>query len=305
MRTPTIHDSEASQTLKVEIRLLIKLPQTEQSTSTSMNLGPILVVGATGATGRHVVQQLLDQGRQVRAIVRSKERMLSLVKIPETASTPSGSSSALLSITEASLLDLSDDELYEHVKGAEAVVACLGHNLSFEGMFGHPRRLVRDSVTRLSKAMIRAAKESGKEVQPSKPKLIVMGTVGVPNPDGTDDPRRFFDRLLLKIFLYALPPHIDNEETAQYVHSLGKDSGIEWAVVRPTDLIDGEVSPFKLYDKPQGSLFGDGLTTRANVAKAMVDFIVDNELWEKYKFSMPTIYNKKAEAPSGDAKKEL
>jgi nucleoside-diphosphate-sugar epimerase len=272
-----------------------------------MNLGPILVVGATGATGRHVVQQLLDQGRQVKAIVRSKERMLSLVKLPETApilDAGGSSSNSLLSLTEASLLDLSDDELYEHVKDAEAVVACLGHNLSFEGVFGHPRRLVRDSVTRLSKAMIRAAKDSGKE-QSSKPKLIVMGTVGVPNPDGTDDPRRFFDRMLLKIFLYALPPHIDNEETAQYVHSLGKDSGIEWAVVRPTDLIDGEVSPFNLYDKPQGNLFGDGLTTRANVAKAMVDLIVDKQLWERYKFNMPTVYNKKDEAQSGDAKKEL
>jgi nucleoside-diphosphate-sugar epimerase len=273
-----------------------------------MNLGPILVVGATGATGRHVVQQLLDHGRQVKAIVRSKERMLSLVKLPETAPTSDAgdsSGSSLLSLTEASLLDLSDDDLYEHAKGAEAVVACLGHNLSFEGVFGHPRRLVRDSVTRLSEAMIRAAKDSSGKGQSSTPKLIVMGTVGVANPDGTDDPRRFFDRMLLKIFLYALPPHIDNEETAQYVHSLGRESGIEWAVVRPTDLIDGEASPFNLHDKPQGNLFGDGLTTRVNVAKAMVDLIVDKQLWESYKFSMPTIYNQKEEATSGDAKKEL
>lgn len=257
------------------------------------------MVGATGATGRHVVQQLLDQGRPVKAIVRSKERMLALVKLPETTVAPA---KQVLSLTEASLLDLSDDELFEHVKGAEAVVACLGH----EGVFSHPRTLVRDSVSRLSEAMIRAAKDSGKAQEGKPMKLIVMGSVGVPNPDGTDDPRRWLDWVLLQIFLYALPPHIDNEESGQFVHSLGRDSGIEWAYVRPPDLIDGDVSPFNLFDKPQGPLFCDGVATRANVAKAMVNLIVDKQLWERHKFSMPTVYNKKEEeATSGDAKKEM
>jgi nucleoside-diphosphate-sugar epimerase len=271
-------------------------------------LSPVLVVGATGATGRHVVQQLLDQGRPVRAIVRSKDRMLALVKVPEStdpaqgAAAPGSCGSGLLSLTEASLLDLSDDELYEHVKGAGAVVCCLGHG----GVFSHPRRLVRDSVARLSTAMTRAAGDGsgkGRATGEEKPKLVVMGSVGVPNPDGTDDPRRFFDRLLLSIFLYALHPHIDNDEAGRYVHSLGRVSGIEWAYVRPTDLVDGDVSPFRLFDKPQGNLFCDGLTTRANVAKAMVDLVVDRQLWERHKFSMPTVYNDREEAASGDAKK--
>jgi nucleoside-diphosphate-sugar epimerase len=259
-----------------------------------MNLAPILVVGATGATGRHVVQQLLDQGRQVKAIVRSKDRMMSMLELPRDRSEP-------LMITETPLLDLSDEDLYEHVKDAEAVVVCLGHTLSFTGVFGHPRRLVRDSVQRLSTAMIKA---SLKTAPTSKPKLVVMGTVGVPNPDGTDDRRRFVDRLLLNFLRYTLPPHIDNEETALFVHSLGKDSGIEWAVVRPTDLIDGAVRPFNLYDKPHGTLFGDGVSTRANVAQAMVNLVTDKQLWEKYKFSMPTIYDRTDEPPA-EGKKEL
>ena len=244
---------------------------------------PILVVGATGATGRHVVQQLLDQGRRVKVIVRSKERMLELV---------STSTTDKLEITQASLLEMSETELVEHVRGTDSVVACLGHNLTWQGVFGHPRRLVRDSVKRITD--LQQCKDD--DIQPKK--FIIMGTGGVPNPDGTDNKRGLLDRLLLTIFMYGLPPHADNEETAVYVHSLGRESGIEWAILRPTDLIDGEVSPFKLFDKPQGSLFGDGTSTRANVAKAMVDLIVDKTLWETYKFSMPTIYDAKVDGAS-------
>jgi nucleoside-diphosphate-sugar epimerase len=227
--------------------------------------------------------------------------MLSLIKRQEQDSVyPSCDDDGRdkLVLTEASLLDLSDDELFDVVKDVEAVVCCLGH----EGVFSHPRRLVLDSVKRLSAAMIRADRDQeGKGVHTPK-KLIVMSAAGVPNPDGTDDPRRFIDRLLLSIFLFSLPPHIDNEETGVYVHSLGKASGIEWAVVRPANLIDEERSPFDLHDKPQGNLFLDGTSTRQNVANAMVLLLSDKELWEKYKFCMPTIYDRSVD-PVAEAKK--
>ena len=40
----------------------------------------VLVLGGTGQTGRHVVRQLLQEGHTVRAVVRSKERMLELLQ---------------------------------------------------------------------------------------------------------------------------------------------------------------------------------------------------------------------------------
>eukprot|EP00986_Skeletonema_menzelii_P018128 scaffold25419_cov108-Skeletonema_menzelii.AAC.1 len=47
-----------------------------------------LVVGASGATGRHVVLQLLQRKQHVKAVVRSKERLLkSLDEIAPNAST--------------------------------------------------------------------------------------------------------------------------------------------------------------------------------------------------------------------------
>ena len=58
-----------------------------------------------------------------------------------------------LSITEASLLDLSDAELQEQVKGCNAVVSCLGHTLDFKGLWGHPRKLVTQATKRLTAAI--------------------------------------------------------------------------------------------------------------------------------------------------------
>ena len=78
-----------------------------------------LVVGATGATGRLLVEQLLSRGEEVRAIVRSPE------KLPEAILNDDR-----LTVIEASILDLSDSEMAQHVKWCRAVASCQGHNLS-------------------------------------------------------------------------------------------------------------------------------------------------------------------------------
>lgn len=82
----------------------------------------ILAMGASGATGRHFVEQLL----RVKIIVRSTDN------IPENVINHQNSS-----MIRASVLDLSDTEMAEHVKEYSAV-ASLGHTLSFKGLFGPP-----------------------------------------------------------------------------------------------------------------------------------------------------------------------
>lgn len=79
----------------------------------------VLLLGATGRTGRRVLAQLLGRGVSVRAIVRSRTGLP-----PELSGHPA------LTVSEASLLSLSDAELREHLRGCDAVVSCLGHNLS-------------------------------------------------------------------------------------------------------------------------------------------------------------------------------
>jgi nucleoside-diphosphate-sugar epimerase len=268
-------------------------PQSEETASPIDNnsiMSPLtfLVVGASGATGRNVVQQLLDHPTKptVKVIARSKQRML------DALTNKDQEYGDRLSITEAALLDLNDQDIERQVADAEGVVSCLGHTLDFQGIWGNPRMLVTDSVQKLTAAMQKTAGNRQK-------KFILMGSDGVAHPAGTDDLRSFTERTILSIIRYLVPPHADNEAAAAYLYELDREkSSIEWTVVRPTDLIDGDAGQYTLYSKPQGSLFGGGAATRANVAKSMVDLLTDEKVWEQYKYSMPVIHDAEVETTS-------
>ena len=125
----------------------------------------VLVVGASGATGRLLVKQLLNRGLYVKAIVRSPE------KLPEAIR-----SHDHLSIIQAALLDLTDVEMAQHVKGCSAVASCLGHNLNLKGIYGQPRLLVTEATRRLCQAI--------KSNKPDKPvRFVLMNTTGNSNRD--------------------------------------------------------------------------------------------------------------------------
>jgi nucleoside-diphosphate-sugar epimerase len=265
----------------------------EQTCANNIMSAAVLVVGATGATGKHVVHQLLSQGHKVKVIVRSKDRMLEAVngideKKQFTADNP------LLTITEASLLDLSDDELQNQVNNVHAVVSCLGHNMDFKGIWGHPRRLVTDATQRLTTAIKTA---SNKDSSCGPKKFVLMGSDGVANPAGTDNMRPWSERTIMFLLRHLIPPHADNEQAAELLfQSYPADSSpLEWTVVRPTDLVDGPVTTYQLKDKPVGSLFGSGIATRSNVAACMVDMIRNDKLWHQYKFQMPVLVDETKE----------
>jgi len=102
-----------------------------------------LVVGASGATGRLLVEQLLNCGQSVRIIVRVASSLPDTVKNHDN-----------VSVIRASVLDLGDAEMAHHVNGCDAVASCLGHNMSFSGIYGHPRRLVTNATCRLCGAIV-------------------------------------------------------------------------------------------------------------------------------------------------------
>ena len=180
-----------------------------------------LVVGATGATGRLLVAQLLQRGQTVTVIVRSPDKLPDVVKRHEN-----------LSVIQASLLDLSDTEMARHVNGCQAVASCLGHNISLKGIYGQPRRLVTDATRRLCQAI--------KANRPDAPvKFVLMNTTGNRNRD-LDEPISFGQQCVIGLLRLLLPPHVDNEQAADYLRTeVGQNDGmIEWAAVRPDTLID-------------------------------------------------------------------
>jgi NAD(P)H-binding len=151
-----------------------------------------------------------------------------------------------------------------------------------KGIWGHPRKLVTDSVKLLTSSM-----------GDRKTKFILMGSDGVANPNGQDNKRPFMERMTLAILRYLLPPVADNEDAARYLHNLGGTTGVEWCVVRPDDLMNGEISKYTLESKPQHGLFGPGQTTRSNVAHSIVELTLNEDEWQKWKFQMPVIYDVK------------
>ena len=112
----------------------------------------LLIAGATGNTGRPLVEQSLALGHTVRVIVRSRHRLPAAVLAHPN-----------IAVIEASILDLSDQQLSDAAKGGDAVVSCLGHVLSFKGIFGAPRKLCTDATRRLC-----AAIESNHPTSPAK-----------------------------------------------------------------------------------------------------------------------------------------
>jgi len=237
----------------------------------------ILVVGATGATGRLLVKQLLDRGLNVKVIVRS------LDSLPEDIRDHGN-----LYVIHASVLDLSDTEMVQHVNGCSAVASCLGHNVSFKGIFGHPRMLVTDTTRRLCNAVM--ANKPKQSV-----KFVLMNTAGNSNR-GIPERISFGQKFAIGLIRLLLPPHVDNERAADYLRvKIGQnDETIEWAAVRPDTLVnENNVTEYTAHPSPtRSALFNPGKTSRINVAHFMADIITDNNTWIRWKGQMPVIYNK-------------
>ena len=102
----------------------------------------ILVVGATGQTGKLVVEKSLADDHKVHVIVRSRNRLPS-----EILEHPN------FTLVEASVLDLTDEQMANLAKECDAVVSCLGNVISFQGIFGEPKLLCTEATKRLCKAI--------------------------------------------------------------------------------------------------------------------------------------------------------
>tara|TARA_R100000027_G_scaffold27499_1_gene19913 strand:+ start:13928 stop:14803 length:876 start_codon:yes stop_codon:yes gene_type:complete len=236
-----------------------------------------LVLGATGATGRLVAADLLARGGEVRAIVRSADRLpQDLLDHPN------------LTVIEGSVLDLPEKELRDALEGCKAVISCLGHNLTLKGMFGSPRRLVADSVSRICSAI---QTESSAGIT----KVILMNSTGCKDTDAKETPS-VFDRIVVGLIRLLVPPHADNEAAARFLRSsVGKqDHRVKWVIVRPDGLINEPgVSDYCTVPSPTRSpIFNSGKSSRVNVARFMDELASSEEVWAEWVGRSPVLYNR-------------
>ncbi len=239
----------------------------------------VLVVGASGATGQLLVSQLLERGLCVKIIVRNPQAASE--KFPQTAK---------LSILQGSILDIDDATLAKYVRGCDAVASCLGHNMTPKGIFGKPRFLVTDATKKLCAAI--------KASNPKRAvKYVLMNTTGNKNKS-LDEKQTLPEKCVLFLIRNLVPPQKDNEQAAEYLRTIigSNDKIIEWTAVRPDSLIhEAHVSEYEICASPTRSpLFNPGKTSRINVGHFMADLIINNDIWNKWKWAMPVVYNRRS-----------
>ena len=239
----------------------------------------VFVAGATGATGRFVVRRLLDSGVSVKAMVRSRENLPKELSEHEN-----------LQLITASIHQVSPEEMQDYLRDCGAAVSCLGHNLTFKGMYGRPQKLVTHAVRK----MVKAAARPDRELDGGKFRLILMNTTGNRNRDLRESVS-LGERIVTGLLWLLLPPHQDNVQAGEYLRKkVGRNhTTVEWAAVRPDTLIDNATpTEYSVHPSPvRSALFNAGKTSRINVGHFMADLAVNAALWEEWKGRMPVVYN--------------
>jgi nucleoside-diphosphate-sugar epimerase len=236
----------------------------------------VLVVGASGATGKLLVQQLLQQDIKVVAIIRATSTL-----------SQANDKQPNLDLIRANISDMSEDDLASYLENCDAVLSCLGHNLTFKGMFGKPRLLVTDSIEKISRTL--ESINADKQV-----KIILMNTTGNSNRD-IPEQAPLSQRCVISLLRLLLPPHVDNEKAADFLrlHVGQTHECIEWVAVRPDGLTDEDnVTEYDIHPSPiRNPIFDAGQTSRINVANFMSNLVINSDLWDTWKGKMPVIYN--------------
>ncbi|HXH45387.1 MAG TPA: SDR family oxidoreductase [Bradyrhizobium sp.] len=201
---------------------------TSSSNKTRSN---ILVLGATGGTGRLIVNEALARGYNVTALVRSAEKAGDL-------------EGARLVTGDAREADLLRDAL----KGQEAVVSALGTPAS-------PFR----EVTLLS-AATRALVDAMKSEQVAR----LVAITGIGAGDSAGHGGFLFDKLIHPLLLR----HVYEDKNRQ--EAIVRASGLDWVLVRPAILNDkaGRGGVRALEDL---SRFHGGTVSREDVARFVLD----------------------------------
>jgi nucleoside-diphosphate-sugar epimerase len=233
-----------------------------------------LVLGASGATGKLVVQHLLNKHIQVRVVVR--ESAIIPIQISDNKN---------IEVIKGNINDFEIAKIKDLVKDCESVICCLGHNISFKGILGPPHKLVYNTVVKIIEAL------QSKEL---KPKFILMSTTAYTNRKA-GEVNSFGEKIVFSLLKVLLPPHKDNMLAADHlVYKLGSTDNIDWVAVRPDSLFDEEnVSEYEVHNnKTRSPIFNPGKTSRINVSSFMVELITNDKLWQEWKYKTPVIYNK-------------
>jgi uncharacterized protein YbjT (DUF2867 family) len=197
----------------------------------------ILIIGATGGTGRQLVTQALGRGYAVTALVRDPSRLQ--VDHPK------------LRVIQGDVLDAGSVD--EAVRGHDAVLSALGHKRFFS-----PTRILSEGT----RNVLRAMETHGVR------RLVCETSLGLGDSAG---------RMGLYYTFFVIPlilPFYFWDKTRQ--ERLIAESGAEWVVVRPGVLTDREGKGRCRHGRGIGSFLLTVRIARADVAVFMLDQLVSD-----------------------------
>jgi len=202
-----------------------------------MPLVRLLVIGATGGTGRALVEQALERGHVVTAFVRKPSRL----RVQHER----------LAIARGNVLDYASVETA--VRGQDAVLCALGHKRWLS-----PTRILSDGTRNIIRAM---------ESQ-SVRRLVCETSLGIGDSWG---------RMGLYYTLFVgvcILPFYFHDKTRQ--ERLIRASPLEWIIVRPGALTNGRKRGAYRHGRRIGHPLWTVRISRADVADFMLNQVVDD-----------------------------
>ncbi len=197
----------------------------------------LLIIGATGGTGKELVAQALAQGHFVKALVRNPARI--------------SAAHEHLTVLQGNVLDQSS--LERAMPGTDAVICALGHKRWFI-----PSSILSEGTNNIIAAMKKY----------SVKRLICETSLGVGDSRG---------KLGLYYTLFVIPfitffYFHDKWRQEQLI----QQSGLEWIIVRPGQLTNGKKRGTYRHGTELGNYFLTLSISRADTADFMLKQLFDN-----------------------------
>lgn len=192
----------------------------------------VLIVGATGGTGRRLVEQALERGFRVTALVRNPSKL----QLEHQR----------LTVIKGDVLDAVS--LDAAMQGQEAVLSALGHKRYF-----YPNRILSEGTSNVLRAMGTHGAR----------RLVCMSSLGIGDSAG---------RMGLYYTLFVIPlilPFYFWDKTRQERAVAG--STLDWTIVRPGALTNGSRRGSVQHGGHVGNLVWTVSVPRADVAAFMLD----------------------------------
>lgn len=191
----------------------------------------LAVLGATGGTGKEIVQLALAQGDEVRILARTPAKV-------ETKQEK-------LTVVQGDAFK--EEDVQTAIRGCDVVLSALGSG----GFIKQTKKTTFYSES--AKCLIEAMRKEGMK------RLIAITSSGVEHDPGAP----LFYKLIIRKLL--MPTYIDMKKME---HIIEAESGLQYTLVRPSYLINGKSKPYRVNDRANPAK--GWMISRVDTAKFMM-----------------------------------